>query len=126
MRAEQQIGARADRFPHLARIGLAAIQGLERGLAAVIYGIGPGRIELDRRKPLVHVFRRALGRHIAVVIDVGGVVGFRIQVGIRAQAFVDAPAEQFVHGLVDSLADNIPAGHLDPAEHADERDIRSL
>ncbi len=39
---------------------------------------------------------------------------------------MDASAEQFVHGFVDGLADDIPARHLDPAEHADQRDVRPL
>ena len=35
-----------------------------------------------------------------------------------------APAEQVVDRLADRLADDVPAGHLDAAQDADERDVR--
>ena len=38
----------------------------------------------------------------------------------ETEAFVDAPTEQLVHGLVDGLADDVPARHLDAAEDAEE------
>ena len=36
---------------------------------------------------------------------------------------MDPSAEQLVNGLLDRLADDVPAGHLEPAHHADKRRV---
>ena len=39
---------------------------------------------------------------------------------------MDLAAEQLVDRLVQLLADDVPAGHLDAAEHGDQRRVRAL
>src|SRR6201999_4604590 len=51
--------------------------------------------------------------------------GSRIQVGVGAQPLVHLAAEQVVHRLADRLADDVPAGHLQPAHHAHETQVRT-
>ena len=50
------------------------------------------------------------------MIDVGAIARSRIDVGIGAQPFVDAPAQELVDGLTRLLADDVPAGHLERAQ----------
>ena len=47
----------------------------------------------------------------------------RIEVGVTAQAFVDLAAEQLVDRLAELLADDVPAGYLDAAQHADQGQV---
>ena len=50
-----------------------------------------------------------------VAFAVGG-----IQVGIAAQLLVHLAAQEVVHRLLDSLAHDVPAGHFQSAQHADQ------
>jgi hypothetical protein len=69
---------------------------------------------------------RAFGRQRCVVIDLAALVGARIDVGIGAQPLVHLAAKQPVDRLAGSLADDVPAGHLERAEHAHHAQVRML
>ena len=70
-----------------------------------------------------HVLRGTLGGEIGVEVDVRRVARLGVEVRVAAEALVHEAAEQLVDGLLDGLADDVPARHLDPAQHADERDV---
>src|SRR4029077_21068434 len=50
----------------------------------------------------------------------------RVEVGVAAQALMDLAAEQLVDRLAHRLADDVPAGHLDATQHAEQRRIGAL
>ena len=79
---------------------------------------------LTARESLLHVLRGARRRAVGVVIEVLALSVCRIKVAIGAQALVHAAPEQLIDRLIDRLADDVPAGHLQPAHHAHQRQIR--
>ena len=123
MGAEEQVAAGADCLAHRPDVPLAAVELLEPRLARVERRVVPRRIELEGGEAARQVLRRALAGEVGVEVDVGRVPRLPVEVGVSAQALVDAPAEELVDRLPDGLADDVPAGHLDPAEHAEQRDI---
>src|SRR5581483_131427 len=126
MGAEQKIGLRAHRRAQLAHEALTAIERGERRLAAVEDRIGPERIELQRREALRDIFRGPLCRQIRILIDVRAIIGPGVNVGIGAQPLMYAAAEELVDRLARGLANDVPAGHLQRAEYAHEREVRML
>ena len=63
-----------------------------------------------------------VGRYPAVmdVVGCGSLVGYGVQVGVRAEFLVNLSAEQVINGLIEGFADNIPTGNLNSAEHSDQ------
>jgi hypothetical protein len=122
----QQIGPGSDRLAQHTHELLGSIQRLERELASVKDAVRTDRIELQRGKTLPQVIVRALGRQRRVVIDLAALIRARVDVGIGAQLLVYLSAEQFVDRLAGRLADDVPAGHLERAEHAHHGQIRML
>ena len=113
----------SDRLAHRPDVPLAAVELLEPRLPRVERRVVPRRIELERREAPCQVLRGPLAGEVGVEVDVGRVPRLAVEVRVAAQALVDAPAEQLVDGLVDGLADDVPARHLDAAEHAEQRDV---
>ena len=125
VRAEEEVTPVPDGLAYGADVVLAAVELVEAGLAWVEGRVVPRRVELERREPPFRVPCCPLGGEGGVEVDVGRVAGLPVEIGVRTQPVVHAPAEELVDGLVDRLADDVPAGHLDPAEDADQRDVRS-
>ena len=124
MGAEEQVAAVADRLAHGSHVPLAAVELVEPGLPGIERRVVAGRVELEGREAPGGVLRRPLGGKVGIEVDVGRVPGLAVEVGVGAQPLVHPSAEQLVDGLAHRLADDVPAGHLDPAQHADERDVR--
>ena len=122
--AEQDVGLVTHRFADQLAKALRHVHALQRGLARVKHRIAAHGIKFDRSKPLLHIdcspFCRA--NRIAVKGVVLGLVG--VQVGVAAQTRVDQAAEQAVDRAVQRLAGDVPAGHLQRAEHAHQRNVR--
>ena len=93
-----------------------------------------GGVLLDRGEAHLDVVERALRRRVAVVVDVtrvlsGAAVGrnrLGVEIGIRADAVVELPADELVDRLLRRLAEDVPHRDLDPAEHAHHRDVGPL
>ena len=126
MRAEQQVGPVADRLADPAAEVLATAQHRQRQLMAGVGGVGAGRVELDRGEPLLDVPRRAFRGEIDVVVVVLALVVPRVEVGVGPQPLVHQAAHQLVDRLAGRLADDVPAGHLEPAEHAHHGEVGAL
>ena len=124
--AEEQIAAIADGLAHLPDVAFGALELLEAGLAGVEGRVATGRVELQGRVPDRHVLGRSLRRDVGVEVHVRRITGLGVEVGVAAEALVHEPTEQLVDGLLDGLADDVPARHLDPAQDADERDDRGV
>ena len=88
--------------------------------------VGAGRVELHRGEALLDVSGRALGREIHVVVVVLTLVVERVQIGVGAEPLVHQAAHQLVDRLVRGLADDVPAGHLEPADDAHHGQVRTL
>ncbi len=123
VRSDQQIAAVADGIPNLADVLLRPREFLEARLARVERRVRARGVELQRRETEREVLGGAFCAQIRVDVDVGRIAFRRIEVRVRAQSLVHQTAEQLVHGLADRLADDVPARHLDPAQHAYERDV---
>ena len=117
MGTKQQVCFCADRLAQLIGKPLGQVQRLERQLAAIKGRIGTCRIELQGRKAHIQIFRCPFCRQIGVMIDVGLIAGTGVNIGIGAKALMDLTAEQLIDRLIGLLADNVPAGHLEGAEH---------
>ena len=124
--AEQQICLCAHRLAQCPRKSLAEIERFERQLPSVKCRIRSGRIELQRGEALGEVFRSPRRRQIGIVIDVALVTRPRVDVGVGPQPLVHLPAEQLVDRLVGGLADDVPAGHFQRAQHAHQAQVRML
>jgi hypothetical protein len=126
VRPEQQVRLRTDRLAQDLAEALAEVERRQRQLPAVERRVGPGRVELDGRETLAHVLGRADRRQLRVLVHVDRVAGPGIDIGVRAQPLVHAPAEQLVDRLAGLLADDVPARHLERAQHAHQRQVRVL
>jgi len=124
--AEQQVGAGADGGAQLAHEALAQIERCERQLPAVEGRVGSGRIKLQGGEALREVLDGALGREIRILVHVAPVPGARVDVSVGAQPLVHPASEEVVDGLVRFLADDVPAGHLQCAQHRHERQVGML
>ena len=90
-------------------------------------------VKLEGGKALLNVgggsFRREVGvtvqvgRYPAVmdVVGCGSLVGYGVQVGVRAEFLVNLPAKQVINGLIEGFADYIPTGYLNSAKHSYQR-----
>ena len=127
VRAEQQIAFVADRRADRPAEGVAQVQPLEARLARIERRIGAGGIEFHRREALADIFERPRRRGVRVAVDRVVGVGVRaavgIEIGIAAQLLVDLAAEQRVDRFLDRFADEVPHRHLDPGEHAHQRNV---
>ena len=126
VRAEQQVGLVADGLADEPHETLAAVEFRERELPAIEGRVGTRRIELDRREALLHILDGPLRRALGVVVDRVGLGGRRVDVGVGADALVDEASEQLVDRLPRRLADDVPAGHLERAQHAHQREVGVL
>ena len=130
MGAEQQVGPVADRFADRRGIALGEVEALERRLAAVVDGVGAGRVELDGGEALLDGGDGGLCGECRVGIEVRpalggvGVLVARVQVGVGAQRLVDPASQQVVDRASGLLADDVPTGDLEGADHAAQRRIR--
>ena len=75
--------------------------------------------------PAGRVDGRALGGELGIEVDVDRVAFLGVKVRVPPKSLVHAPAEELVDRLPDSLADDVPARHLESAHHADERRVGS-
>ena len=126
VRSEQQVSAGAHRLAKRAGEPLAKVQRLQRKLSAVEGGVGAGGVELQRRIAARQILLRPLGGQVRVMVDVGPIAGPRIDVGVGAQALVHLAAQELVDRLARRLADDVPAGHLQRAEHAHKGQVGML
>ena len=124
MGAEQQVRLGADRLAQPPDEEFRAVEGLQVRLAAVVDRIGPGRIELHRGEALGDAGGRPLRGQVWVAVDALVLARLRVEIGVAAQALAEPAAEQLVDRLVQRLADDVPAGHLDPAQDPDQRQVR--
>ncbi len=125
MRAEQQIRPGSDRLAQLPQ-NARTLERAQGQLTAIESRIRTCRVELERREALRQIFGGTLGRQIGVLIDIGAIARPRIDVRVRAQPLVDLTTEQLVDRLVCGLADDVPASHLERAQHGTERQVGVL
>ena len=102
------------------------------GLGVLLVGgavraqVGAGRVEFQRGEALREILHGALGCKLRVLVDVRLVSGTGIDIGVGAQPLVNASAEEVVDRLPGLLADDVPAGHLERAQHSHECEIGVL
>ncbi len=118
MGAEQDIGPVADGVADLRAEGLAACHHALGHLMAGIIGVGTGRIEFHRGEPRLDHLDRAVGGEIGVVEVVFALVVLRVEIGIGAQLLMHRAAEQICDRAAGGLADDVPAGDLQPGDDA--------
>ena len=123
MRPDEQVAAVADRLAHPRDVRLGAGERLEARLARVERRVRAERVELERSESLRDVGRGAFRREVGIRVHIDRVVGLGIEIGVGAKLLVHAPAQEFEHGPADRLADDVPAGHLDPAHDALQREV---
>ena len=70
------------------------------------------RVELDGRESALHVAQDVFGGLFGRIAHLPAV-----QVGVGAQLVVEQAAEQVVHRLAEYLAGDVPARHVDGAQH---------
>ncbi len=121
--AEQHVGPVADGFADLLHEFHRARDVVQRRLVPVVDRVGAGRVELHRGEALRHAFGGPFCGEIGIGVDVGGVALGGVEVRVRAQALVHPAPEELVDRLVHLLADDVPAGHLDAAQHPHQRDV---
>jgi hypothetical protein len=121
--ADEQVTAVADGVPQARDIRLCSRKRLEARLARVERGVRPNRIELQRRESHGDVGGGAFGRQVRVRVHVSDVARLGVQVRVRTEPLVHTPAEELVDRLAHRLADDVPARHLDPAQHAAEQEV---
>ena len=134
MRAEQYVGAGADRVADRLDHRRRGLDIDQPRLVAVEGGVGTGGVQLHCIETLLDIFQCAGGGHFGIVVDVAPVrrilgmdgAGVRIEIGVGAQLLVHAPAEQLVDRLAGLLADDVPAGHLQRREAAHAGDVGAL
>ncbi|MNQ94420.1 hypothetical protein D3C85_1099370 [compost metagenome] len=124
--AEEQIALVTHRFADLAAEGFAAFQHFQRDLMPGVRGVRACRVELHGGEAFVHVLDGALGGQVRVVVVVLALAVERVQVGVGTQAFVDLAAQQFIDRFVRRFADDVPASHLQAADHAHHGQVRAL
>ena len=125
--AEQQIGLvanrRADRFAKGDRLRDV---GHRRHMPAA-QCIGPRRIELDRGIATRHTVQRRFRRHLGRGPESGHIVmRQRVKIGIAPHAFIHPAADQGIYRTIPILAQNIPAGDLQPRKCAHDGQVGSL
>ena len=125
---EQQIALRADCLADLPAERLRKLEPLEARLARIEIRIAARRIELDRGETHRGILGGALGGEVGITVDRGIAMrvafgGTRIKISVGAQPLVHLAAQQLIDGLVERLAHDVPAGHLEPAEHAHQGDV---
>ena len=132
-RFARRIAAAADRLAHVAHHQLRVVQLVQGKLVRVEHRHVVDRIELHRREALLRVRRGPLRRRHRVHLNRGSAAGrpssgdrLRVQVGVGAQPLVHLAAEQVVDRLVERLTDDVPAGNLDAAQHADHGKVGML
>ncbi len=125
MGAEQYVGLVADRLADEFAEALGQVHALERRLARVEHRITTHRVELDRGESLRHVDGGTFCRLYRVVIEGFVFVLVRIQIGVRTQPRVDQATEQLVDRLLQRLAGDVPAGHLERTEDTHQRHVRA-
>ena len=134
----QQVTAAADGVSYVLDHHLGILECLQRKLSGVEGRHGHDRIELERGETLLQVMKGSFRSQIGIAESigyrqdvlfpggVGCVVAARIDVGIGAEPFVYLAPEEIVDRLVEGLADDVPAGHFDAAEHAHRAQVRML
>src|ERR1700676_4164419 len=125
MRPQQEVGAPSHRFADQAHQTYGAFELFLSGLARIVRGEAAGGIEFEAGKPLGHVLGCALGRTIRIVIELVPFTRGGIQIGVGAQALMHLAAEKIVDRLLHGLPDDVPAGHLQAADDAHQREIRA-
>ena len=125
MGPEQQIDLPAHGLAHGGDETLAAREHGSGGLARVEDRVAADRVELHRRESARGVLGGARGGALRVDVQVRALALGRVEIGVAAQALVYPPAEERVHGPVEGLAHDVPAGHLDPAQHTAQGSVRT-
>ena len=138
MGTEKDVGPVSHRFADAPDGVLAARELVQRKLPSALEAVRAGGVLLERAESHLDVLEGALGRRIAVVVDVVGVLAGvlaggsvrrhrpGIDIGIGADAVVELPADEPVDGLARRLAEDVPDRDLDAAEHPHHRDIGPL
>ena len=121
--AEQQVAGAADGLADGLHEVLAVLQRLEGKLPGIERGKRADRVELDRGEAHGDVLGGACRGQVRVAVDAVALALGGIEVGIRPQPVVDPATEKLVDGLVEFLADDVPAGRLDAAENPHHRRI---
>ena len=132
MRPKEKIDTVPHRRADFAAKGDRAADVLKPRLVAVKDGVRSGRIEFQRCEALICHLHRDLGRDARVIVGIGlirvwiDVTAGWVDVGIAAQALMNAPAQKVRNRLILGLAENIPAGHFQAREHAHDAHVRAL
>ena len=127
MRAEEQVGAIAQRLPDLRAERDRAGDVRHRRHVAGADRVGAGGIELHRGEAARDVARGGLGRHVRIDPEAACILaGLGIEVGIGAQAFVHPAAEQRPDRAAAGLAEDVPAGDFEPREGAHHGRVGAL
>ena len=125
--AEKQVGPVADGFADRLAERHRARDVTHRRLVAAVDRVGPGGVELHRRKAQRHHFGGTFGGHLGRDPEIGQrVAGLRVEVGVGPQTFVHAPAEQRPDRAVAGLAEDVPAGDFQPGKRAHDAQVRAL
>ncbi len=126
VRADEKVGPVADRLADEPHVALGALERLERRLPRVESRVGAEWIELDRREALGHVLRSPSRGGLGIVVDVSRVPVRGVEIRVGAEPLAHSAAEERMDRTIELLPDDVPARHLDPAQNADQGDIRSL
>ena len=126
MRAEQQVRLCANRLAQFFCKPFTKIERLQRQLPSVKRRIRPGRIKLQRSKPLRQILRCPLRRQNRIVVDVAFIARSWIDIGIGAQPLMHLPTEQFIDRLIRFFTNNIPARHFKRRQHTHQRKVGVL
>lgn len=124
--AEEQIAFAPHRFPDQADKFLTQIQRFQRELARVKGGVGADGVKFNGGKALLRILGRPFRRKFGVMIDIGLVIGFGVNVGVGAQLFMHLAAQQLIDRLVQFLAHNVPTGHFNPTKNAQDGSVGAL
>ena len=127
MGSEQQIGGVADGGADFAAEALAPVQRLQIGHAPVIDGVLARRVKLHGGETLGNARGGRLGAGGGVIVEYRRIlVRPRIEVGVGSQPLIHQPAKKRVNRTVERLADDVPAGHFQPADHALDRRVGAV
>ena len=124
---EQEVGAVAHRRADRAAEGLGAVEVRQRRLVAAEDRVGPGGVELDRGEAGGDEAGRRGRRGFGVVVEGRRILSrARVEVGVGAQPVAGATAPERVDRAAARLAEDVPAGDLEPGEGAHHGRVRTL
>ena len=125
--AEEKVDPVAHRLADRLAEGDGAGDVGHRRFMAAADGVGAGGVEFDGGEAQVHEADGGLGGGVGVDPELGGfLAGFGVKVGVAADAVVHLAAQKRPDRAVARLAEDVPAGNLQPREGAHHGGIGAL